>query len=85
LFSVLCGLLGIGIRLQLMNGLVQALRFVSISDSTLGHIGTRVYACRISAETIEIQSKIMASVKSGKTSIQCREWRTRVGGRGIRR
>ena len=69
LLRVLCGLLGVGIGLQMMNSLVQTLGFLSVSGPTAGHIGTGMHARHVGAETIEIHSEIMDSVKGGKTCI----------------
>src|ERR1700688_2091600 len=62
-----------------MDGLVQALSLLSVSDLAAGHIRTGVHAGCVGAETIEIDSQIVAGVKGSKAFIQCREWRTRIG------
>src|SRR6202030_816611 len=72
-------LLGVDIRLQLMDGLAQALSFLSVSNLAAGHIRTGVYTRCVGVETVEIDSQIVAGVKGSKAFIQCREWRTRVG------
>jgi hypothetical protein len=66
---VLFGLLGVGIRLQLMDGFGQVLSFLSVSDLAPGHIRTGVHTRYVRAEAIEIHSEIVASVKGSKTSI----------------
>jgi hypothetical protein len=70
LLRVLCGLLGVGIRLQLMDGLVQALSFLPVSNLAAGYIGTGMHARHVGAETIEIHSEIVAGVKSSKASLR---------------
>jgi len=61
-----------------MDGLVQTLSFLFVSDLAAGHIRTGVHTRYIGAETIEIDSQIVAGVKGSKAFIQCREWRTHV-------
>ena len=79
LLSVLCGLLGVGIRLQLMDGFVQTLGFLSVRDFAAGHIRTCVHTCHVGAQAIEIHSEIVAGVKGSQTYIQRCEWLTRGG------
>ena len=56
LLGVFCGVLGVDVRLQLMDGFVQALSLLSVSDLAAGHIGTGVHSRYVGAETIEIDS-----------------------------
>src|SRR5277367_6140174 len=73
------GLLGIGVGLQLMDSLVQTLSLLFVSDLAAGHIRTGVHACRVCAEAVEIQSEIVAGVKSRDASLQRRKRDTGIG------
>ena len=66
-----------------MDGIVQAMSLPFVSDFTAGHIRAGVHTRHVGAETIEIHSEIVAGVKGSEASIQCREWRTRVGSVGV--
>ena len=68
-----------------MDGLVQALSLLSVSDLAAGHIRAGVHTRCVGAETIEIHSQIVAGVKGSEASIQCGEWRTRVGSGSVSR
>src|SRR5271157_2390104 len=66
-----------------MDGPVQILGFLSVSDLAAGNIYTRVHTRHGGAEAIEIHSEIVAGVKGGKASSQSREWCTRLGSGSI--
>ena len=55
-----------------MDGLVQALRFLSVSDLAAGNIGAGVHTGRVSAEAIEIHVEIVAGVKAARQSANSR-------------
>ena len=79
LLRVLCGLPSVDIRLQLMDGLIQTLGFLSVGNFATRQIRIGMHTRYVGAEAIEIQSKIVTGVKGGKAPIQGREWRTRIG------
>ena len=69
LLCFLCGLLGVGTRLQFMDGLGQAVSFLSVSGLAARHIRTGVHTGHVGAEAIEIYCEIVAGVKRSKASI----------------
>jgi hypothetical protein len=58
-------LLGVRIGLQLLDGLAQALSFLSVSNLAARYIRTGMNASYVGAEAIEIYSEGVASVKGG--------------------
>ena len=73
LLGVLDSLLGVGIGLQLVDRLVQALRFVSVGNFAARGVRTSVHTCHVGAEAIEVHAEIVAGVKRSEAAIQCGE------------